>query len=217
MIAGEVRRYRKARGMSVRQLSEAAERLGLPVPQPVLSNLELSRRETISVAEWLLLSAALQVPPLLLLFPVGRVDLVEPAPGVEVSPLAALHWLETGGLAVPVHPNGSSGFVMQPVVEPSDEDALLIRHYRWHQELIGAWEGTNGEEEAVRRFKHGEEQVAELARVERERRVTLESLRNLRAILRSRGLTPPELPRHGRRLSALRHALGEDDGEVESS
>ena len=129
MIAGEVRRYRKARGMSVRQLSEAAERLGLPVPQPVLSNLELSRRETISVAEWLLLSAALQVPPLLLLFPVGRVDLVEPAPGVEVSPLAALHWLETGGLAVPVvHPNGSSGFVMQPVVEPSDEDALLIRH-----------------------------------------------------------------------------------------
>ena len=204
--------------MSVQQLSDAIARFGVTIERPVLSNLLTGRRNTVSVAEWLLLAAALQVPPLLLLFPVGRVDVMEPLPGVELSPLAALSWAETGGLAVPaVHPNGSSGFVMQPVVEPSDEDALLIRHYRWHQELIGAWEGSNGEEEAVRRFKHGEEQVAELAQVERERRVTLESLRNLRAILRSRGLTPPELPRHGRRLSALRQALGEDDGEVEPS
>ena len=200
--------------MSVQQLSDAIARFGVTIERPVLSNLLTGRRNTVSVAEWLLLAAALQVPPLLLLFPVGRVDVMEPLPGVELSPLAALSWAETGGLAVSaVHPSGS-GLVMEPVVEPSDEDALLIRHYRWHQELIGAWEGTNGEEEAVRRFKHGEEQAAELARVERERRVTLESLRNLRAILRSRRLTPPELPRHGRRL---RHALGEDDGEVESS
>ena len=217
MIAREVRRHRIARKLSVRQLSDAVERRGLAMAQPVLSNLELGRRETISVAEWLVLAAALQVPPLALLFPVGRVDVVEPVPGFEVSPLIALTWAETGRF--PAHaPTGDDEWppTPRPVEPAADKDARLIERYRRHRELIGAWQMADGKAEAVRRHWSGDERDAELARLESEQRVTAGALRDLRELLRSQELTPPELPR-SYSSTALRQALGEDDGEVEPS
>ena len=203
--------------MSVQQLSTAVERFGVTIERPVLSNLENERRSTISVAEWLVLAAALQVPPLLLLFPVGRVDVVEPVPDFEVSPLIALHWAETGRF--PAHtPTRDDEWppTPRPVEPAADEDARLIERYRRHRELIGAWQMADGKAEAVRRYWTGDERDAELARLESEQRVTAGALRDLRELLRAQELTPPELPRsYG--STALRHALGEDDGEVESS
>ena len=203
--------------MSVQQLSAAVERFGVTIERPVLSNLENERRSTISVAEWLVLAAALQVPPLLLLFPVGRVDVVEPVPGFEVSPLIALHWAETGRL--PAHaPTGDDEWPPTPCpVEPAaDRDARLIERYRRHRSLIGAWQMADGKAEAVRRHWTGDDRDAELARLESEQRVTAGALRDLRDLLRSQELTPPELPR-SYSSAALRQALGEDDGEVEPS
>jgi len=203
--------------MSVQQLSAAVERFGVTIERPVLSNLENERRSTISVAEWLVLAAALQVPPLLLLFPVGRVDVVEPVPDFEVSPLIALHWAETGRF--PAHtPTRDDEWppTPRPVEPAADEDARLIERYRRHRELIGAWQMADGKAEAVRRYWTGDERDAELARLESEQRVTAGALRDLRDLLRSQELTPPELPRSCS-STALRQALGEDDGEVESS
>jgi len=203
--------------MSVQQLSDAIARLGVTIERPVLSNLLNGRRNTVSVAEWLLLAAALQVPPLLLLFPVGRVDVVEPVPDFEVSPLIALHWAETGRL--PAHaPTGSDEWPPTPCpVEPAaDKDARLIERTRRHRELIGAWQMAEGKAEAVRRHCAGDERDAELARLESEQRVTAGALRDLRDLLRSQELTPPELPT-SYSSTALRQALGEDDGEVEPS
>ena len=203
--------------MSVQQLSAAVERFGVTIERPVLSNLENERRSTISVAEWLVLAAALQVPPLLLLFPVGRVDVVEPVPDFEVSPLIALHWAETGRF--PAHtPTRDDEWppTPRPVEPAADEDARLIERYRRHRELIGAWQMADGKAEAVRRHWSGDERDAELARLESEQRVTAGALRDLRELLRSQELTPPELPT-SYSSAALRQALGEDDGEVEPS
>jgi len=105
---------------------------------------------------------------------------------------------------------------MEPVVEPSSyEDSQLIGHYRRHEQLVGQWSGGRGEEEAILRFKHGDEQANEFARLKREQSATVGELRTLRELLRSRGLTPPELPRSFTSW-ALRQALGEDDEDAAS-
>lgn len=192
--------------MSIQQLSDAVGQLGVPIDRPVLSNLENKRRRTVSVAELNALAAALGVPRALLEFPVGRVDTVEPIPGIELSPLLALHWTETGRLGA------SHGDVVAP---SSNEDAQLIQHYRRHRDLVGAWQMVEGKAESIRRFKDGDEATAALAQLERERAGTVGELRTLRELLRSYDLTPPELPRLYTSL-ALRQALGEDDEDAAS-
>jgi hypothetical protein len=168
----------------------------------VLTNIENGRRETVTLAEWLVLAAALRVPPLLLVFPVGRVDVVEPLPGFEVDPLTALHWAETGQLPAPA-----------PCLpeRPADEDARLIERYRRHRELVSAWRMASGSADAVRRHWSGDERDAELARLEREQRVTVGALRDLRDLLRSQGLILPELS-----PAALRESVAEDEKRIES-
>lgn len=78
--------------MSAQQLADACTELGGDMPRTVISNLENGRRTNVSVAEVALLAAALQVPPTVLVFPVGYVDTVEPMPGRAMSPMEAADW-----------------------------------------------------------------------------------------------------------------------------
>lgn len=91
-IAAEVRRHRVAAGMSTQQLSDKCAALGHEIPRPVLSNLENGRRENVSIAEILVLSAALKITPASLIFPVGYTSEAEPLPGVQAHPLDAVFW-----------------------------------------------------------------------------------------------------------------------------
>ena len=61
-VAREVRRYRESQRpkMSAQQLADRTAELGAPIPRSVLANLESGRRETVSVAEILVLAAALE-------------------------------------------------------------------------------------------------------------------------------------------------------------
>lgn len=92
-IAEAVRFHRKRRRMSAQQLADECERLGYPMPRSVLTNLENGRRETVSIAELLVLSAALRVPPVLLLFPLGRVAATEALPDMRTSTWGAVQWV----------------------------------------------------------------------------------------------------------------------------
>jgi transcriptional regulator with XRE-family HTH domain len=91
-IAQEVRRHRTARGMSAQQLADAVTGLGGDLPRTVISNLENGRRGNVSVAEVVLIAAALEVPPIALVFPVGYQEQVEHLPGQTVTPLEAADW-----------------------------------------------------------------------------------------------------------------------------
>jgi transcriptional regulator with XRE-family HTH domain len=91
-IAAEVRKHRLAQGMSTQQLSDKCASLGLEIPRPVLSNLENGRRENVAIAEILVLSAALEITPIALIFPVGYTSKTEPLPGVLAHPLDAVFW-----------------------------------------------------------------------------------------------------------------------------
>jgi transcriptional regulator with XRE-family HTH domain len=201
LIADQIRHYRKRRGMSVQQLSDEVARLGLPIERPVLSNLELGRRHTISVAELLVIAAALRLPPLVLLFPIGRVETMEPLPGVVASPGAALRWAEHG------HLDGAT--------ESDLDTAGLIHHFREHEHIATQWEtahrearhsraaapwaeqvhaGLTGSTVAARALADPAELLADAEDWEREEKHAVDKLRLRRELIRKLGVQPPELP-----------------------
>jgi transcriptional regulator with XRE-family HTH domain len=204
VVADEVRRHRERRGWSVRQLSEELDKLGFAMAPPVISNLELKRRPTVSVGEWLALAAALRVPPLLLLFPVGRTDQVEPLPDVQVPPFAAVQWMEDGHM-VGVEP-------------PFTEDEELITSFREHQSLVSRWAVSRrkamrlretlgkSDEELASRDESRRELEFELSNREQQERLAVEQLLRVRESIERVGALLP----HGRLPAALMRQLDGD-------
>lgn len=91
-VAEQVRRLRSERGMSAQQLSDATAQLGHPVKRSIIADMESGRRTVLPVADWLVLAAALDVPPVALMFPADA-ESAEPRPGVICEPAAAHHWI----------------------------------------------------------------------------------------------------------------------------
>lgn len=92
VIAGEVRRHRTRRGMSAQALADACAALGWPIKRTVLSNLESGYRETITIPELFVIAQALEVPPVLLVFPVGHERSIETLPDKTLSTWEAAKW-----------------------------------------------------------------------------------------------------------------------------
>lgn len=77
--------------MSAQQLALRCAELGLPtLTRSTIANLESGRRQYVDVAELLILAAALQVAPAVLVFPVGYEAEVERLPGQTATPLDAV-------------------------------------------------------------------------------------------------------------------------------
>jgi Helix-turn-helix domain len=120
LIAEAVRHYRTERKMSAERLSQACKDAGYKIPRSVIANLESGRRDTVSIPEWLVLARALQVPPMLLLFPLGRAEQMEVLPGRSMTPWAALAWAEEG--------------------QTDDGYRDVVSLYRQHAELTDQWD-----------------------------------------------------------------------------
>ena len=167
-IAAEVRRHRRARGMSGQELADRCAELGITsLPRSVIANLENGRREVVTVAEVLVLAAALDVPPAVLAFPVGYAETVEYLPGQEVSPLEAVDRFGGAGR----HDDGALGLLRSH----RDLEQRIRGHYRriWDAATCGEPDGV--EAQAAR-------EVAE---------ELTEQLREVRAEIRARGLVLP--------------------------
>lgn len=181
VVADAVRWHRKRRGLSAQQLANECASLGYPVPRSVLANLESGRRETISLAELLVLSAALRVPLLLLLFPVGRTERIAPLPNIDVSPWDALQWA-VGNRTLP---SGDESPAELRDVDPT------IGMFQAHQDEVA-------KALAVRRAARNTEQgeSPEVAAGELQARVQGADFGVwfLRDRIRRTGLIPPDLP-----------------------
>ncbi|MEU1194960.1 helix-turn-helix transcriptional regulator [Streptomyces sp. NPDC005813] len=92
-VAREVRRHRQAQGLSAQQLADRCAQIGMPIQRSVLANLESGRRTTVTIAEVLVLAHALNVPPGVLLFPVGYDQSAEVLPDSWIEPFVAVEWL----------------------------------------------------------------------------------------------------------------------------
>lgn len=112
-IATEIRRHRKRCGLSAQDLADECAELGYPIARQVITNLEIGRRDTVTVAELIVLGNALGVPPSLLVFPVGFEATSEPLPGRHRPTWHAFSWFAADepypDLEEPDHHSPSSG------------------------------------------------------------------------------------------------------------
>lgn len=74
-------------------LSDRTEKLGMKISRSALSELENGKRKSISLAEFFVLAAALDVSPVALLFPEYPDGVVEFLPGIETSSFQASNWI----------------------------------------------------------------------------------------------------------------------------
>jgi transcriptional regulator with XRE-family HTH domain len=173
-VGGRVAQFRKQRGLTAQQLSvQLRDRLGVDLKRTVIGNLESGYRRTISYAEILALAYVLEVPPLVLMVPIGTDDF-QPLPEVSEEPWESATWITGEGLP--------------PACEdptPEMVDRYLghmdyLRLYRQHTDLIGQW---------TRALHLPDPAVARAHMHEVEKAIAL-----VRAAIRDRGGVPPRLP-----------------------
>lgn len=89
-ISRQVRRLRGKR--SAQWLADRTTELGYTVTRAVISDIENGRRRYVTTAELVILAAALDAAPIVLLYPPLYADQTELLPGVDVSKLWAVEW-----------------------------------------------------------------------------------------------------------------------------
>jgi transcriptional regulator with XRE-family HTH domain len=231
-IASQVRKYRLLRNWSVRQLAEECERLGAPqLTAPSLANIERGQVESarrtgrrVLVEELVVLARALQVPPALLVFPLGGTDTIEVTPGEQVLTWEALKWF-TGEAPFPHwQERDEDGFVVAEVGELADREAweqgaAPVELYRSYERYLLEWQISRRRAASYRRTAELSEEgrTAKLTEASAEDR-TAQSLEGTiweqRRRMRQLGLTPPDLPENLSHLDTdqtpLQRAFGAD-------
>lgn len=91
-IGGAVREARRLRRLTAQQVADKTAEMGYPISRDVIANYESGRKQSLDIAELLVLAKALDVPPLALLFPGQAAAPVEVLPGVSSSTLDAVLW-----------------------------------------------------------------------------------------------------------------------------
>ncbi|MET8524755.1 helix-turn-helix transcriptional regulator [Micromonospora sp. NPDC005172] len=91
-IASQIRDWRKARGLSAQQLSDRCTAVGHPIPRNIIANVETGRRVSVTVPELIVLAMALNVPPALLIYPVGKEAATRVAPQQATTTWNAAKW-----------------------------------------------------------------------------------------------------------------------------
>lgn len=186
VVAGEVRRYRKVRGLSAQQLAGQCAKLGVDISRATITDLENGRRAAVSVAELMVLAAALDVAPVLLVAPLGRQPKSEILPGRELPTGDAVLWLSgVAGLSeIP-------GELDTTWLTWRDERGIVAL-YDHHAAMV------DEVEEVTMKAGYGESLSTPDGKVVMTaadlRRRAIEELRSVRAEMRKRELLLPDLP-----------------------
>lgn len=175
----------QGRKFTTQALSERTAELGHPMDRSVIAKLEKGHRHTITVPELFVLAQALEVPPLLLLLPLGHADTVEVVPGAQVQIADALRWL-TGERPLPgTRWEGLS----------TEDGSPTVAAFQTHQRYV---DGSINLRRNVRRVREGtlgpQYSADDAEQFARDADNWEAQLRSLRVMMRGRGLTPPPLP-----------------------
>lgn len=184
-VAQQVRTARRRRGWTAAELGAAMTRVGVQWDRFAVTKLENGKRKTLTLTELAALARVLEIPPVLLLFPLGHAEQVEVLPGQIVGTWAGLKWF-TGEAPFPTdtldgageHP-GSAG-IGDMVDGPPASTTLHL--FQSHRDFV--------REHALLSLKAKEKPnkavLQELSVVEAK-------LALVRQQMRKRGLTPPTL------------------------
>ncbi|OMC02101.1 helix-turn-helix domain-containing protein [Mycolicibacterium fortuitum] len=156
-IGEAVTARRKALGLTAQKLEELTRNLGYPITRVAVSKIENNTRSAkFDVAELLILAAALDIPPMLLLFPDFPDGTVEVVPGVQRTSQSAADWLSGRGPGPSAEAEANAGVLLTAAVR-----GLLDAKIRW---LVGRAEAIKdkspGLADAIARFK-SEVEIAE--------------------------------------------------------
>jgi transcriptional regulator with XRE-family HTH domain len=215
IAAQQINRLRKRAGMNREQLAERCRELGAPdnLTAAAIANIETGRpnpdtgrrRRDITVDELAIFGRALDVPPLLLLFPVGYVEQVEALPGSVLSTWYAAKWF-----------GGEQPWILDNAEPDADlstwrQNRAGLDAHRTHDSLMREWVDAESLAEAAREDMSSAKDVADREAFRRqvewhERRgeQAIAALRQLRRSARGQGLVLPKL------LPALAHIDDED-------
>jgi transcriptional regulator with XRE-family HTH domain len=168
-VGARIARFRREKGMTGQALADECAKLHVPFDRAVISKLEKGNRQTLTIGDLLVLARALDVPPLLLLFPLGHADEVEVLPGVtDATWIAAKHFIGENGPEAP------------GVVD------LFRDHEHYFRRFMESYRGV---------VKVQNEDLDEAdKRYEVMRRDDVPPLRRTRQMIRQQGLTPPPMP-----------------------
>ncbi|MGO9295773.1 MAG: helix-turn-helix domain-containing protein [Streptosporangiaceae bacterium] len=167
-IGQRIAAYRHERRLTAQQLADLC---GLPgLTRVVITRLENGRRESVSTAELQVIARALNVPAVLLLFPLGHAATVEVVPGEHVDPWAAIQWF-----------GGQSEDPADPAAAP--QMGLYSPLVLWAEHLR-----CDGEIPVLQRHLSDNPEF-----YERQLGITVSSLRRVREVMQHSGLKPPRL------------------------
>jgi transcriptional regulator with XRE-family HTH domain len=181
--------------MSAQQLADRTAELGMPIPRSVLANLESGRRETVSLAEILVLAAALGVSPIELMCPVGFDEKTELLPGRIMDPREAMQWF-TGEMKLQITETATK---LRP---PGSDERSSTYLVEYHDQLISrlrVQEADAARALADAKAEGADDRAFEDARYKKNvadewRSFIREPLRQTRAEMRARGMVLPKLP-----------------------
>lgn len=186
-VAEQLRRARKAAGLTVAETADACAARGLAVPKTTITNLETGRRGSVDLAEFLVLADVLGVPPITLLFPLDATPTVDVLPGQPASTWDGLAWF--------------TGETASPEAAPKGSPRELLDVFRAHSDAVAAAAvSTSMAKDRRRKASTTLDPVrrADLletaAGYEQLAFDDCRALRSYREGMRERGLVPPALP-----------------------
>jgi transcriptional regulator with XRE-family HTH domain len=179
-IGSRIAENRRQRGISAQQLADRCAELGMPsLNRAVITKLENGHRDTIGTAQLLVLAKALDITPMLLLFPLGTEAATEIAPGCEMSTWEAVRWFY--GVPRPYIALGSGREEGEYSMWDADDPvALFETHDQWvhFYEIV-----AEGGEHTVNGITFAEELAGLIG-----------TIREERSRIRHLGMIPPDAP-----------------------
>ncbi|MEV5940296.1 hypothetical protein [Streptomyces sp. NPDC051994] len=179
----------RGRRMSAQTLADRCAALGHPLDRSVIAKLEKGIRQTVSVADLLVLAEALELPPLALVFPVGYEDETEVLPGRLEHPVTGLRWASGEGV-LPAREGDRSAaarwretaiFWIRKLLK--DEETIRYNRQRAkdHWIRVATADSPEAREAYERMARAADEQVADQAEIVERWRTELQAERGLHA------------------------------------
>lgn len=181
-IGRRVGQRRKDLSLSAPDLAARCEALGMPsLTRQVIMRLEHGRREAVSVSELSVLGAALEISPILLLYPLGQSTQAEYLPGRKADAWDGVRWW-SGQIAVGPKGDMSRG-----------ERELPTELFAAHHQMTGEWPAS-ATKAAYQRTRRAGLRPGSIQPEDREAMFAVIGLREIRTQIRDAGLQPPQLP-----------------------
>lgn len=173
-VGRQLAKSRKARKLSAQALADLTAELGYPIGRATISEYENGRRKSMTVCELLILAAALNIPPVYLLYGDQLADgEVEVVPGRKKPADHALLWA-AGELPGQVEESRSpESQAMGLIRTRAGTDAL---EQMWAQKGVGGLDAEDARRIMLQR-RHNIEQMKSLGMVVNPRRESIYSVR----------------------------------------